>query len=314
MAGGIDWFRWHHGCVTDEKFRLVGRIAKASVAEVIAVWARLLELASQNEERGNIGEPDLLAVDCLLGLDDGKAEAIVEAMRARRMIDDQGTLTGWERRQPKREDETAAERKRRQRDREAEEYPIPSRNVTQRPATSRNVTPGHDRGEESRVEEKKEEIPVAPLLARDATRAPAEPQPTRHPVQLLSSSLPDPSTWGPEPSTDDPVTWLKQHSIFGDPRYIPEPEALVQTLRASWPEVDLCAAFSAAAKYIATSGPPRNGIRHAIVNEVRFTSERRVRRESAKESQDAAHEKAIQDVFERHRKKRAAAEAGGTPA
>lgn len=307
MAGGIDWFRWHHGCVTDEKFRLVGRIAKASVAEVIAVWARLLELASQNEDRGNIGDPDMLAVDCLLGLDDGKAEAIVEAMRARRMIDDEGTLTGWERRQPKRErEDDSADRVRRHRERNAN-----ADHVTPRNATQRQEAP---RGEESRVEEKKEEIPVAPLLARDATRPPAEPQPTRHPVQLLSSSLPDPSTWGPEPTTDDPVTWLKQHSIFGDPRYIPEPEALVQTLRASWPEVDLCAAFSAAAKYIATSGPPRNGIRHAIVNEVRFTSERRVRRESARESQDAAHEKAIQDVFERHRKKRAAAEAGGTPA
>lgn len=173
MAGGIDWFRWHHGCVTDEKFRLVGRIAKASVAEVIAVWARLLELASQNEDRGNIGDPDLLAIDCLLGLDDGKAEAIVNAMRARRMIDEAGKLTGWERRQPKRErEDDSAERVRRRRERNAS-----GEHVTPCNATQRQETP---RGEESRGEKKEEFPPTqnaregASPLAAQAVADPAD--------------------------------------------------------------------------------------------------------------------------------------------
>lgn len=48
MAGGIDWFRWHHGSVTDPKFQLVARKAGVSLTDVIAVWAFVLEKASQN--------------------------------------------------------------------------------------------------------------------------------------------------------------------------------------------------------------------------------------------------------------------------
>ena len=31
MAGGIDWFRWHHGSVTDPKFQLVARKSKQAL-------------------------------------------------------------------------------------------------------------------------------------------------------------------------------------------------------------------------------------------------------------------------------------------
>jgi len=151
------WFRWYHGSVNDPKFGLVARKAGASVAEVIATWAALLEQASASDDRGNPGEPDFEAIDFALGMDDGKARRIYERMRERLLIDaETGRISAWEKRQPKREDDTAADRKRRQREREHELKMASvtgneSRNVTQCHA---DVTHGHDRGEERRREEK----------------------------------------------------------------------------------------------------------------------------------------------------------------
>lgn len=151
MAGGIDWFRWHHGTVSDYKFPLVARQSGASVAEVVAVWANLLEAASANVvERGMLsGLPDFEALDCALGLPDGRCAAVFKALQARGLIDEHLHIVAWQRRQPKREreDDTAAERKRRQREREADDGvtgdDAPSH------AMSRQKTP---RGEESREE------------------------------------------------------------------------------------------------------------------------------------------------------------------
>lgn len=172
MAGGIDWFRWHHGSVTDPKFQLVARKAGASLPDVLAVWAYVLEKASAAEFRGCFGELDPEAIDCLFGFDDGTTDAILAAMVQRKLIADE-YIVAWEKRQPKREDDTAAERKRRQREREHEMAIAAcvtggeSRNVTHGHA---EVTRGHDRGEESR-EEKKEDThatqvePVVPPTA-----------------------------------------------------------------------------------------------------------------------------------------------------
>ena len=119
MASGMDWFRWHHGSVTDPKFQLVARKAGASVAEVLAVWACLLEAASMAEERGDAtSATDFEALDCALGLSDGKAAAIYVRMCERLLIvPESGRLVAWDKRQPKRErvDDTAADRQRKAR-------------------------------------------------------------------------------------------------------------------------------------------------------------------------------------------------------
>lgn len=174
MAGGIDWFRWHHGSVNDPKFQLVAKRSNSSVAEVIAVWASLLEAASMAEKRGAVGSIDHEAMDCALGLEDGQSARIVDAMRARSLVDGEDCqVTSWEKRQPKREreDDTAAERKRRQRAAEAEAAAASAAglgkggvtdDVTPCHATSRQKTP---RGEERREEE-------IPSTSVDGTRAP----------------------------------------------------------------------------------------------------------------------------------------------
>lgn len=152
MANGMDWFRWHHGTVTDQKFPLVARRAGASVAEVIAVWACLLETASMNEDmRGTLSnEPDFEAMDCALGLVDGKARAIFAAMQQRALVDEHLQVSSWHKRQPKRErhDDNSTERSRAFRKRQRHATPETT-DATPCNATPHTETP---RGEESREE------------------------------------------------------------------------------------------------------------------------------------------------------------------
>ncbi|MFM9928248.1 hypothetical protein VLK31_35135 [Variovorax sp. H27-G14] len=157
----MHWFRWHHGTVTDPKFGLIAKKAGTSVAEVIAIWAYLLEAASASEERGHPGTPDFESIDFALGVDEGATARVYGLMQDRALIDsDTGRLAAWERRQPKRErdDETSSDRKRRQREREGASVTaaVPpshteSISVTPCHATSRQVTP---RGEERREDKK----------------------------------------------------------------------------------------------------------------------------------------------------------------
>jgi hypothetical protein len=164
MAGGIDWFRWHHGSVTDPKFQLVARKAGASLPDVLAVWAYLLERASSAEFRGCFGEIDCEAVDCLFGFADGVTDAVMGQMVARQLIADQ-YIVAWEKRQPKREreDDSSAARTRSYRDRKAA-CDATHNHVTPCDATQRQETP---RGEESR-EEQIQSPPPASLSAPPA--------------------------------------------------------------------------------------------------------------------------------------------------
>lgn len=111
---GMDWFRWHHGSVTDPKFQLVAKKSGASVAEVLAVWACLLESASQAEMRGNPGDIDYEAMECALGLAEGVASTIHTEMKTRGLVGADGLIARWDKRQPKREreDATNADRQR----------------------------------------------------------------------------------------------------------------------------------------------------------------------------------------------------------
>ena len=152
----MDWFRWHTGSTTDPKFRVVARKAAQAVpgvrlSDVLAVWAMILERASEADERGVIEGYDCEGADAHLDLPDGAACAIVQAMQDKGLLADE-RVAKWDQRQPKREDSTATERKRAQRERDREA----KANVTHGHALSRTVTHGHDRGEEIRREENKD--------------------------------------------------------------------------------------------------------------------------------------------------------------
>lgn len=177
---GMDWFRWHHGSVTDPKFQLVARKSGASLPDVLAVWAFILEAASQSADRGSFAI-DAEAIDCLFAFDDGVTAQILAAMEARGLIE-QGRVAAWSKRQPKREreDDGATDRKRRQRERDSE-LGASDDHVTPSHATSRHDAP---REEESRGDI--EENPTG-------SSSPAEPTtcPHRAILALFSKHLPN---------------------------------------------------------------------------------------------------------------------------
>ena len=153
----MNWLRWYTGSATDPKFAAVARRSGQNVAAVLAVWAMLLERACEADTRGDVEGFDCEGADVVLGLSDGAACAVVDALKAKGLIV-QGRLANWEKRQPKREDDSA-ERVREYRARKREAQAAASREVThgnapvtQCNATSREVTHGNARGEEIREE------------------------------------------------------------------------------------------------------------------------------------------------------------------
>ena len=190
MAGGIDWFRWHHGSVTDPKFQLVAKKAGARLGDVIAVWAFVLEAASTNAERGIIGPLDFETLDFLLGSEEGTASRILEAMTQRGLIDGE-QVAQWDKRQPKREREDggAADRKRAQRERQTT---LP--NVTPSNPLPEHVTPCHAMSHQKtpREEESREEIQEEPngsvSAAAPTPRMPSCPY--EQIVELYHANLP----------------------------------------------------------------------------------------------------------------------------
>ena len=94
------------------------------------------------------------AIDCLLGLEDGATGAILAAMGERGLVED-GFVSAWEKRQPKRErtDNTSTERSRayRAKQHQAQQSDDEQRHATPCNATQHQKTP---RGEESREEKK----------------------------------------------------------------------------------------------------------------------------------------------------------------
>lgn len=176
MAGGIDWFRWHHGSVTDPKFQLVARKSGASLPDVLAVWAYVLEQASASEKRGSFGEIDTEALDCLFGFPstETRTAAIMAAFDERGLID-RADVCAWEKRQPKRERDTdnSADRTRAYRERQQ----------ATNQANQNHVTPcdASDGQKNARGEERRVDIPptnvgggAAPKKSRALKNCPAD--------------------------------------------------------------------------------------------------------------------------------------------
>ena len=179
MAGGIDWYRAHHGTVEDPKLGLVAKKAGARRGDVIAMWHYLLERASASDDRGNPGALDFEALDFLLDMDEGCAQRIHVALIDRLLIDENtGRIARWEARQPKRERDpaplpadapaplTSTERSRIYRAKRSQAEPDAATQrhsgpdeAVQRDATPCNASngPATPREEERREEEKREE-------------------------------------------------------------------------------------------------------------------------------------------------------------
>ena len=175
MASGIDWFRWHHGSITDPKFQLVAKKSGATLPDVLAVWTYLLEKASAAEFRGCFGETDCESVDCLFGFDDGKTEEIMLQMVERKLIADE-YIVAWEKRQVKRERESDNSSDRVKAFREKQRRVTPS-NANDAQETPREEKRREDKEENPLVASKLAQCPHQEILSIFAEELPDLPQP-----------------------------------------------------------------------------------------------------------------------------------------
>ncbi len=118
----MNWWRAHHGISNDAKLAVVAARAGVKKCEVGWVWVILLDHASQANDRGSIA--DLLAdPDEIMVMSDIPSDVIkkiIDSLRSRGLITENGRLSAWNKRQPVREreeDPTTAERTRRHRER-----------------------------------------------------------------------------------------------------------------------------------------------------------------------------------------------------
>ncbi len=166
------WVRLWAGMTTDPKWQTIARKSGQPRALVIALFTHLMLEANEAEDRGRLDELNIEDTASALDCDEEAVEAILAAMQGR-VIED-GGLSGWGKRQPKREDagntasgaKSAADRKREQRAREAAEQAEKSRDVTTCHDVSRDVTTCHAPEAEAEAEAEAEEKRSA-LLAGD---------------------------------------------------------------------------------------------------------------------------------------------------
>lgn len=171
----MDWLRLWHDMPNDPKWRTIARVSRRSISEVMAVYCHLLVMASSNPDRGHVDgitchdmsrenvtnvtfvtchEINLVeGISTALDIEIEHVEVILSAMQGRVLSGSK--MSGWDGRQPKREDsganesgaKSAAQRKREQREREKAEAQNPGCHDE-----SRTVTQSHDREEERRLD------------------------------------------------------------------------------------------------------------------------------------------------------------------
>lgn len=175
----MDWLRLWHDMPNDPKWRTIARQSKQPIALVQALYIHLLVDASKSETRGNadVTVEDLASA---LDVDDEQIEAILEAMQGR--VIDGRSITGWEKRQPKRNDDSK-DRVRRYREKKASESDNnggpdgPDGNGKTETSNDSNgdVTQGNApeeiRGEESRGDNHKNTGPANAEPASDSGKA-----------------------------------------------------------------------------------------------------------------------------------------------
>ncbi len=145
-----DWLRLWHDMPTDPKWRVIARKSGQPLPCVIALYTLMLTTASAADDRGNITSLTDEDAAAALDMDEDDIARIRDAMQGR--VTDGERLTGWDRRQPKRERENDLSTQRVKEHRHRSKY---GSAVDETPcnAMQRQETP--------RVEESREDIPLS---------------------------------------------------------------------------------------------------------------------------------------------------------
>lgn len=158
-----DWVRLWHDMPTDPKWRVIARKSGQPLACVIAVFNLMMVSASGNAmKRGTMLAWDDEDAGAALDMDAADVAAIRDAMQGK--VLDGDYLTGWERRQPKREDNSVG-RVKAYRERKASERNAEERKETPADEVKRNVT---QRNAPETDADAETEVPIANAIGADA--------------------------------------------------------------------------------------------------------------------------------------------------
>src|SRR5574343_1097528 len=145
----MEWFRSWHGAPTDNKWLVIARRANTLPGIVAAIFWTLEDYASQNADRGSVAGFDIETYAVYSGFDEGVIAAVISALKDKEVISQDDRLTNWEKRQPKREDDSAERARNSRAERRSnvtETLPVePEQDVTQCNAGKRSVTHGNTR-------------------------------------------------------------------------------------------------------------------------------------------------------------------------
>ena len=102
----IQWWRSWHGAPTDHKWAVIAARSGVKTGVVSAIGWALLDYASQQKERGSVAgfDPEEYAV--YSGFSQDEINSVLRAMEDKGILKD-GKFVNWEKRQPKREDDSA---------------------------------------------------------------------------------------------------------------------------------------------------------------------------------------------------------------
>ncbi len=103
----FEWWRSWHGAPVDLKWPVIAAKSGVKVGVVSAMAWALMDYASQHAVRGTVTGFDEEAYAIYSGFPESEVHAVIVAMTDKGVIKD-GRLTNWEKRQPKREDNSAA--------------------------------------------------------------------------------------------------------------------------------------------------------------------------------------------------------------
>lgn len=152
----MDWCRLWNETADDPKWRLIARKVGCRTGDVLSVFMRMMTCASAARKRGFLEGWDDEVQASALDFEPELVAAIRDAMQGRVLDGDR--LTGWEKRQPKRErEDDSADRVRRHR-----QQPKGGGNANDDDVTPRNANDSHETPPEEIREEKKEESPPTP--------------------------------------------------------------------------------------------------------------------------------------------------------
>ena len=159
----MEWWRSWHGAPTDNKWLVIARKAGVVPGIVSAIAWALLDYASQNSNRGSIAGFDVETYAEFSGFTEADIEAVIAALRAKQVIDADDRLTAWDKRQPKREDDSTQrvrEHRARQKALVTDVTEPPVTDVTQCNAVKQEVTLDTD------TDKKREEKEIPPQKPR----------------------------------------------------------------------------------------------------------------------------------------------------